>query len=49
MAEWIEIIYKHSPGISYRSPLAMAEWIEIRLLPVGGEVGDVSASDGGVD
>ena len=49
MAEWIEIAKSRAKSGQRLSPLAMAEWIEIRPRRYYLTSFTVSASDGGVD
>ena len=49
MAEWIEIAGKRTCSLYIKSPLAMAEWIEIQSIKKAFFIAQVSASDGGVD
>ena len=49
MAEWIEIRINLHVNVDIMSPLAMAEWIEIKNSAVFPKATQVSASDGGVD
>ena len=49
MAEWIEIAGKRTCSLYIKSPLAMAEWIEIQSIKKAFFIAQVSSSDGGVD